>query len=71
MEVYRAETKEILRRFAAGHITYQQSLVALNAALAGFLPAMNRNDLEEVQSITQANNRILDALRCGRRTTIE
>lgn len=63
MEVYKAETKEILRRYLEEQITYPASVAALDAALAGVLPRMRPENLEEVQSIVRANNEVLGELK--------
>ena len=57
MEVYKAETQEILRRFVTGRIAHQECVAALDAALAGVFLKLTATDLLAVQFEVEANNR--------------
>ena len=57
MEVYKAESQEILRRFVARRITHQECVAALDAALAGVFPRLTVADLAAVQFEVEANHR--------------
>jgi hypothetical protein len=67
MEVYKAETWEILRRYLKSEMNYSACVAALDAALAAALPRMLPKNLEEVQSIVIANNEILAELQLQHR----
>ena len=54
---------EILRRFVEGRITYQACIAALDDALDSFMMTMRPDELEEAQSVTNANKLVLQALR--------
>ena len=69
MEVYRDETHEIIRRFLAHGLSFQECIAALDAALAALiqepLPAATMVhcsgslDLVEIRAIMLANNQIV------------
>jgi hypothetical protein len=63
MEAYRLETRNILRRYFTGEITYPACVAALDAALAGLLPRLQPEDLNETKSICDANNAVLADLK--------
>jgi hypothetical protein len=56
MDVYRAETREILRRFFFRRITHQECVAGLDAALAGVFPRLTVADLPAMQFEVDANH---------------
>ena len=56
MEVYKRETREVVRRFLAHQISFPNSIAALEAALAGLLPRFQSEQLDEVRRLMLANN---------------
>ena len=54
MEVYKSETKEILRRFVEREIDFPECIAALDAALSG--PLANNEQVQAVREILLANN---------------
>jgi hypothetical protein len=63
VEVYEAETREIIRRYLIEQIGYQDCVAALDAALAGLLPYLGPQQVEKARSIRAANNELLEELR--------
>ena len=56
MEVYKRETREVVRRFLAYQISFPNCIAALDAALAGLLPRFQSEQLDEVRRLMLANN---------------
>ena len=56
MEVYRRETKESIRRFLLRQLSFAKTIAALDAALAGVLPRLKPEQLDEVRTVMLANN---------------
>jgi hypothetical protein len=56
MEVYKRETQEIIRRFLLRQLSFPKCIAALDAALAGLLPRLQPQELDEVRAVMLANN---------------
>jgi hypothetical protein len=56
MEVYRAETEEILRRFVGREISFPDCIAALDSALAGLIPRLASGQMESLRAIVLTNN---------------
>jgi hypothetical protein len=56
MEVYRAESREILRRFVQRKIDERQCVSGLDAALAGVIPTLKPSDIPTLREIMRANH---------------
>ena len=68
MEVYKKETREVVRRFLVNQLSFPQCVAGLDAALAGLLPKLNPEQFDEVRAIMLANNdTVMDEM--ARRTT--
>ncbi len=59
MEAYKRETDLIVNRFVAHEIDFPECIAALDAALAGFMPMMNKGNIDEVRAVMLANNEIV------------
>ncbi|MBZ5631854.1 MAG: hypothetical protein LAO55_01895 [Acidobacteriia bacterium] len=59
MEVYKAETAEVIRRFLSRELDYSSCIAALDAALAGVLPRPKPNELKALRAVVLANNEIV------------
>jgi hypothetical protein len=55
MEAYRAEIREILRRFVQRKIDHQQCVTALEAALAGVIHTLKPSDIPRLREVMRAN----------------
>ncbi len=66
MEVYRAETHKILRRFQARQIDRHACIAALDAALAGIVRDLAPAELPAVQMVMRENEETM-ALEAERR----
>jgi len=56
MEVYKGETQEVIRRFLLRQLSFPKCIAALDAALAGLLPRLEPQQLDEVRTLMLANN---------------
>jgi hypothetical protein len=56
MEVYKSETREILRRFRSGRLSYPECVAALDSALAALVPRLTDGQLEELRAVLAANH---------------
>jgi hypothetical protein len=56
VQVYKAETKEIVRRFINRRITFPDCIAALDAALARFIPRLTSGQTLKLRAIMLANN---------------
>lgn len=56
MEVYKAETAEVLRRFLSRQLSYAECIAALDAALAGVMPRLKPAELNALRALVSANN---------------
>ena len=59
MEVYKSETKEVLNRFLHRRLKFPQCIAALDAALAGLIPDLRHEQLDELRAVMLANNEIV------------
>jgi hypothetical protein len=59
MEVYKSETREIIRRFLARRLTFPACIAALDAALADLVPRMLHKDLDALRAVMLSNNEIV------------
>ena len=56
MDIYKAETREIIRRFFSGEISFPDCIAALDAAATGFIQSMPSDQFAELRSVMQTNN---------------
>ncbi len=61
MEIYKRETREVIRRFLAHRLSFPQCIAALDAKLAGFIPRMTGDQLPELRALMLSNNEIVMA----------
>jgi hypothetical protein len=59
MEVYKAETREVLSRFLRRRLSFPACIAALDAALAGVLPRLRPSELQALREVMLANNDIV------------
>jgi hypothetical protein len=58
MEVYKSESREIIRRFLARRLTFAQCIAGLDAALAG-VSVLTSEELAELRGAMLTNNEIV------------
>jgi len=56
MKVYERETRGVIRRFLRRQIAFPNCIAALDAALAGLLPRLKPEQLDQVRALMLANN---------------
>lgn len=56
MEVYKAETREVLHRFLGHRLKFPDCIAALDAALAGLIPKLIPEQLPELRAVMLENN---------------
>ena len=56
MEVYKKETREIIRRFLAHQLGFPECIAALDSALAELTPTLTGDQLPELRAVMLANN---------------
>ena len=56
MEIYLAETREILRRFLAHKFGFPDCIAALDATLAGLMPKLTGEQIAPLRIVMLANN---------------
>lgn len=56
MEVYKSETREVIRRFLIHQLSFPNCIAALDAALAGVIPGLKPEQLDELRAVMLANN---------------
>ncbi len=56
MEVYKRETREVIGRFLLRQLSFPNCIAALDAALAGLLPRLQPEQLDEVRAVMLVNN---------------
>lgn len=56
MEVYKSETREIIKRFRARRISFPDCIAALDAALAGLVPRLTESQMAPLRALLLANN---------------
>jgi hypothetical protein len=59
MEVFKAETREVLSRFLRRRLSFPDCIAALDAALAGVLPRLQPSELPALREVMLANNNIV------------
>lgn len=59
MDVYKSETREVIKRFLAHRVSFPDCIAALDAALAAFIPRMLPEDLVGLRAVMLANNEIV------------
>jgi hypothetical protein len=59
VEVYKAETREVIRRFLAHRLSYRDCIAALDAAHAGLVGKLTGQELTELLALMLANNEIV------------
>ncbi len=59
MEVYKAETAELIRRFLSHQLSYAECVAALDAALAGVMPRLKPDEVDALRALVSANNEIV------------
>jgi len=59
MEVYKSETREIIKRFLARNLNFPDCIAALDAALAGLVPRLQDGQLSILRALMLANNEIV------------
>ncbi len=59
MEVYKSETREIIKRFLARRLSFPDCIAALDAALADLVPRLLHRDLDTLRAVMLANNEIV------------
>jgi hypothetical protein len=59
VEVYRRETREVVRRFLDNQLTFDACIYSLDAALAEFVPRMEPDQLRELRIEMLANNEVV------------
>ena len=67
MEIYKAETEEILQRFLDRRLTREKCVGALYTAFLGILPDLKPEDFPAVRTIILANEEVLTKERQRRR----
>ena len=56
MDVYKRETREIMRRFLLRQMSFPRCVAAMDAALATLIPSLRSKDLPELRAFMLANN---------------
>ena len=56
MEVYKSETREVIRRFLLRQLSFPNCIAALDAALAGLVPRLTAEQIAPLRAIILANN---------------
>jgi len=59
MEVFKRETREIIKRFLGRRLSYQECIAALDAALAGLVPTLTGDQIPRLRIVMLANNEIV------------
>jgi len=61
MEVYKAETRRVIRRFLSHRLGFANTIAGLDAALARVIPRLKPGQLDELRAIMLANNEMVMA----------
>jgi hypothetical protein len=56
MEVYKSETRDIVRRFLARKLSFSECIAALDAAFARLMPRLQSKDIPALRIEMLANN---------------
>ncbi len=59
MEVYKSETREVIKRFLARRLTFPATICALDAALAGLIPRLTGGQIAGLRALMLDNNAIV------------
>jgi hypothetical protein len=59
VEVYKSETREVIRRFLLHQLSLPDCISALDSALAGLIPKLQSDELEALRALMLANNETL------------
>jgi hypothetical protein len=59
VEVFKNETREILRRFLAGTLSFPKCILALDSAFAGIVPKLTPEHIAAVRALVRANNEVV------------
>ena len=59
MEVYKRETREVIRRFRHHQLSFPKCIAGLDAALAGVLPRLKPEHLDELRDLMLMNNEVV------------
>ncbi len=59
MNVYKAECTEIMRRFLAKQISWDDCVAALNSGLIGVMPEVTINNVSEVRAVVLFNEQLM------------
>jgi hypothetical protein len=59
MEVYKTETRKVIKRFLRNHLSFDHCIQALDAALGRLIPRMNQEDFPALRALMLANNEIV------------
>lgn len=69
VEVYKSETREVLRRFLARRLNFPECIAALDAALADVLPRLKPEQINEIRAVALANNqRVMEEMQRRRKS---
>ena len=61
VEVYKRETREVIRRFFLHQLSFPNCIAALDAALAGVIPRLRPEELDPLRVVMLANNELVMA----------
>ncbi len=59
MEVYERRTREVIELFLRSSLTFPECIAALDAALAGLIPALTGEQIPRLRIVMLANNEIV------------
>lgn len=59
MEVYEAESNEIVKRFLEHELNFPECIAALDAVLAAFIPRLTGDQIKRLRIVMLANNELV------------
>ena len=59
MEVYRSETRAVVKRFLTHRLSFPDCIAALDAALADLIPRLTSDQLAPLRALMLTNNAIV------------
>jgi hypothetical protein len=59
VEIYKRETREIIQRFMLHHLSFENCIASLDAALSSLILRLHPGQLDEVRAVMLANNEIV------------
>jgi CRP/FNR family cyclic AMP-dependent transcriptional regulator len=59
MEVYKSETREVIKRFLSHRLSFQDCMGALDAALADLTPRLTGDEIAELRALMLQNNELV------------